>query len=143
MNTSDKSPRRTHVEFRSDAFPAQPGEEEQINPGRWGKSLAAFLRTELTKAGLTGGEAYPEDWGWAIPIDNEEFRLFVGCGNYQEYPDGFLCFVDPSKPHVRKLFKKIDTTARVAAVADALDKILAARPGVHSLRWWSESESAT
>ena len=103
---------RTHVEFRSDAFPAQPGEDEEINPGRWGKLLAAFLRAELTKAGLVGGEPYAEDWGWEIPINNPEFGLFVGCGNYEEYPDGFLCFVDPSKPYIRKLFRKIDTTAR-------------------------------
>jgi len=134
---------RTHVEFRSAAFPSQPGEDEEVNPGRWGKSLAAFLRAELTKAGLGGGDAYAEDWGWEIPIDNAEFGLFVGCGNYEEHPDGFLCFVAPSKPYIRKLFRKIDTTARVATVADALDRILSAHPGIHSVRWWSQAESAT
>ena len=31
---------KTQVEFRSDKFPPYEGEEEQINPGLWGKRLA-------------------------------------------------------------------------------------------------------
>jgi hypothetical protein len=33
---------KTHVEFRSEAFPPYDGEEE-INPGRYGKRVAEFL----------------------------------------------------------------------------------------------------
>jgi len=129
---------RTHVEFRSDAFPAQPGEDEQINPGRWGKVLAEYLRSALTQRGLPGGEPFAEDWGWCIPLENEKFPLWVGCGNYEDYPDGFLCFIEPSKPVVRKLFSKIDTTRRVEQVASALESALLAHGGVRELRWWSE-----
>lgn len=39
---------RTHIEFRSDAFPAEPGEEEKINPGRWRAALVPYLIQELT-----------------------------------------------------------------------------------------------
>jgi hypothetical protein len=34
---------KTHVEFVSNAFPAYPGEEDEINPGIWGKRLAEFI----------------------------------------------------------------------------------------------------
>jgi hypothetical protein len=34
---------RTHVEFISTDFPSYENEEEQINPGRFGKRLADFL----------------------------------------------------------------------------------------------------
>ena len=44
------------------------------------------------------------------------YRLWIGCGNYEEYPDGFLCFIEPSKPFVRKWFRKIDTTDRLSAL---------------------------
>jgi hypothetical protein len=135
---------RTHVEFRSDAFPAEAGENEAVNPGRWGKQLAVFLRSEFDRAGLKGGDVVAEDWGWVVPIENEAFSLWVGCGNYEEYPDGFLCFIEPSKPAVRRgLFSKVDTTARVAEIASALDRILTARSDIRDLRWWSESEAAT
>ncbi len=32
----------THMEFRSDRFPPYEGEEQQVNPGLWGKRLAEF-----------------------------------------------------------------------------------------------------
>ena len=135
---------RTHVEFRSDAFPAEAGEAEAVNPGRWGKKLAVFLRGELDRAGLRGGEVGAEDWGWLVPIDNEAFPLWVCCGNYEEYQNGFLCFIEPSKSTVRRgLFRKVDTTARVSEVAQALDKILASRADIQGLRWWSEDEAVT
>jgi hypothetical protein len=95
---------RTHVEFRSAAFPARSGEEAEINPG---------------------------------------FPLWVGCGNYEEYADGFLCFIELRTPVVRKLFRTIDTSARVEEVATALDGILRSHPGVRDVRWWSESEADT
>jgi hypothetical protein len=132
---------RTHLEFRSNAFPAEPGEEEQVNPGRWGRALADYLRSELNSRNLPGGEPYAEDWGWAVPIDNEQFPLWVGCGNYEEYDDGFLCFIEPRKPTIRRLFRKIHTAQRVAELASALESALRAHPGVRELRWWSEDEA--
>jgi hypothetical protein len=131
---------RTHVEFRSGAFPPQAGEDEQVNPGRWDKALADYVRAELTARGFPGGAPYAEDWGWAVPLENADFPLWVGCGNYEEHPDGFLCFVEPSKPTVRRLFRKVDTTARVEQVASALDAALRAHHDVRDLRWWGEGE---
>jgi hypothetical protein len=132
---------RTHLDFRSTAFPAQPGEEEQINPGRWGRALANFLRTELNARGLTGGEPYAEDWGWAVPIENADYALWVGCGNLDGEPDGFLCFIEPSRPAIRKLFRKIDVRERVETVAEAMEQTLTGRSDVRDFRWWSEDET--
>jgi hypothetical protein len=81
---------RTHVEFRSAAFPPYPGEEEQINPDLYGKRLAEFVFDALSRAGFEPDEPGPEDWGWCVTIKNREFPLWVGCGHYQEYDDGFL-----------------------------------------------------
>jgi len=134
---------RSHVEFRSKAFPACPGEESEVNPGRWGKALAEYLRLELSNRGEPAGVPYAEDWGWAVPLHSEEFPLWVGCGNHEEYSDGYLCFIEPSKPTVRKLFRKVDTTQRVAKVAAALDAALRAHPEIRDIRWWSESEAGT
>jgi hypothetical protein len=129
---------RTHLGFRSDAFPAEPGEQERINPGRWGAALARYLRTELTARGLAGAEPYPEDWGWAVPLDNLDFSLWVGCGNNEEYRDGFHCFIDPRTPFVRKLFRKIDTSVRVENLATALKAALLSHPSVSGLRCWTD-----
>jgi hypothetical protein len=98
---------KTHVEFRSSAFPAYEGEEAKINPGLWGKRLAEFLQKKLEEEKISTEEIYFEDWGVALPIKNEDFPLWIGCGHYQEYEDGFLCFIEPSKPTIRAGCEKL------------------------------------
>lgn len=43
---------KTQVEFRSSKFPPYDGEEEQINPGLWGKRLAEYLAQHLSEKGF-------------------------------------------------------------------------------------------
>ena len=130
---------RTHVEFRSDAFPAYPGEEN--GPDVFGKRLAEFLEAELRARGVAIRAILQEDWGWVIPLVNVKFPMWIGCGHYAEYPDGFLVFIEPSKPTIRKfLFRKVDTTEDVSRVATVLDEILNADARVRDTRWWDEGE---
>jgi hypothetical protein len=131
---------QTYVEFRSDMFPAIDGEEAQVNPGLWGKRLADFLCENLRAEGFATGTPFAEDWGWVVPVVNEEFRLWIGCGHYQEYPDGFLCFIEPHKPFIRKLLKKIDTRERVSSLQRAMNKVLEENRGIRSIRWWTHEE---
>jgi hypothetical protein len=131
---------RTHIEFQSSEFPAYPGEEGEINPGRYGKRLAEFLHSALSNLGFETRDIYSEDWGWVVPIHNDAFPLWIGCGNREEFENGFLCFIEPSKPFVRKFFRKIDTTETVERLATALDQVLSKSPGISKLRWWSENE---
>jgi hypothetical protein len=130
----------THVEFRSDRFPALEREEKLVNPGLWGKRLADFLRDGLRGEGFETGEPVAEDWGWLVPVLSERFRLWIGCGHYQEYPDGFLCFIEPHKPFVRKFLMKVDTRERIAALQHAIDRVLTEDAGIRAKRWWTYEE---
>ncbi len=73
---------KTRVEFRSAKFPAYEKEEDGINPGLWGKRLAEYLSTKLREKGLAVGNIYAEDWGWAIPIEGQPIKMWIGCSNY-------------------------------------------------------------
>ena len=126
---------KTHVEFRSKKFPAYEGEEELINPGLWGKRLAEYLVQKLSERGITPGEIVGEDWGWYIPIQNEGFRLAICCGHQNGDDDEFLCFTDPSTPVVKKLFKKIDATAQLTRLTQAMQQILSADPEITDVVW--------
>jgi hypothetical protein len=132
----------THVEFETDAFPSYPGEDEEINPGMWGKRLAEYLCSELPAYGITPTQPCAEDWGWMIPIQNQAFRMFIGCGNQQETDTNrFLCFIEPSRKYVPKwLFSKVDAQPDINRVAHALNQILTSHPDIHNLRWWDENE---
>ena len=132
---------KTHVEFRSDSFPPYPGEEEDINPGAWGKRLAEFIHDGLKAQGFDVIEPAAEDWGWIVEVRNCAFPLWIGCGNLDGEPDGFLCFIEPSTPFVRKvLFKKVPTENEVGKVRDALDRILSNEPSITNIRWSTREE---
>jgi hypothetical protein len=132
---------KTHVEFRSDAFPPYAGEQEEINPGVWGKRLAEFIHDGLKAQGFDVIEPAAEDWGWMVEIRNHAFPLWIGCGNLDGEPDGFLCFIEPSTPFVRKfLYKKIPTEAEVSRVQKALETILSDENSIRDVHWSSKDE---
>ena len=126
---------KTQVEFRSSQFPPFEGEEEEINPGLWGKRLAEYLVEKLTEKGVMTDQIVPEDWGYYIPIKNEAFRLGLFCGHQNGDDDEFLCFTDPDKPVIKKFFKKIDATQQLTQLTGALKEILEADPEIREIIW--------
>lgn len=131
---------KTQLEFRSTAFPPFPDEDQQINPGLYGKRLADFLAAELPSHGFEVICVDAEDWGWRVEVRNEAYPLWIGCANYQETEEGFLCFIEPSKPVIRHWFKKIETEPRVESLGLALEAILLGSGKVSAFRWWTDDE---
>lgn len=134
------SPHLTHVEFRSSAFPPYESEFDEINPGRYGKRLAEYLAAGLRREGEIVGEPGAEDWGWIVPVAHDEFRLWIGVGNYDEYNDGFLCFIEPHTEYVRRWFKKVHAAPRIALLRSRMEKVLQARPDIRDVKWWTCEE---
>jgi hypothetical protein len=126
---------KTQVEFRSTKFPPYEGEEEQINPGLWGKRLAEYWVQKLSERGIRTEEIIAEDWGWYIPIHNEGFRLALCCGHQNGDDDEFLCFTEPSTPVVKKVFRKIDATAQLSRLTEAMQQVLASDPEIRDVQW--------
>lgn len=126
---------KTHVEFRSSKFPPYEGEDEQINPGIWGKRLAEYLVQMLAEKGIETEAMVAEDWGWYVPVRNDGFRLALCCGHQDGDHDEFLCFTDPGTPVFRKWFKKIDATAPLTRITGAIQQILSADPEIRDVVW--------
>lgn len=130
---------KTFAEFHSQKFPPYDGEEEQINPGLWGKRLAEYLVEKLAAKGIRTHEIIPEDWGWYIPVENDGFRLAVCCGHQGGDDHEFLCFTDPSEPIVKKLFRRIDATSQLTRLTRALAEILREDPDITDVKWTAPS----
>ena len=126
---------KTQVEFRSPKFPPYEGEEEEINPGLWGKRLTEYLATELAEHGIETEEMAIEDWGCYLPIRNDGFRLALCCGHHNGDNDQFMVFTDPSTPKVKKLFRSIDATPQLTRLLDALRNVLNADPEITDIAW--------
>ena len=127
---------RTHLEFRSPRF---AGGANSFNPEIQGGRLADFLDEHFKAAGYSGG-VIEEDWGWTVNLANEPFQLWLGCASYDDN-DGWLVFIEPSKPFVSRWFRKTDTRAAVDKVAGLLEKILVEHGDATDLRWWSDQDS--
>ena len=67
-------------EFGSSKFPPYDGEEEQINPGLWGRGSPSIAFRSWRREVETE-EMVAEDWGWYVPVRNEGFRLALCCGH--------------------------------------------------------------
>ncbi|HVI89805.1 MAG TPA: hypothetical protein VM659_15970 [Dongiaceae bacterium] len=130
---------RSHLEFVSEAFPPVPGEDKAVNPGLFGQNLALFLAEQLPQHGYTVERVHPEDWGWRIALAHEPCPLWIGCGHQDGPDDNFLCFIEPSKPVIRRWLKKIDTTEVTERLAQTLQTILEQSGKVRELHWWGET----
>jgi hypothetical protein len=131
---------RTYIEFRSSGFPAYPGEEAEINPGRFGKRLAEFLALRLPAHAFHVKGVGLEAWGVRVDLDNRDYPLWIGCGNYEEFENGFLCFIEPSTPFVYKWFRKSSTVPTIERLATAIETVLQSSGKVSNMRWWAENE---
>ena len=125
----------TQVEFRSSKFPPYEGEEEEINPGLWGKRLTEYLAQKLAERGIETEEFTVEDWGCYLPVKNEGFRLALCFGHQDGDEDQFLVFTEPSTPKVKKFFRTIDATAPLTRLLDAVREILSADPDIREIVW--------
>ena len=126
---------KTQVEFRSSKFPPYDGEEEEINPGLWGKRLTEYLAKELAGQGIETEEMAIEDWGCYLPIKNDGFRLALCCGHQDGDDDQFLVITEPSKPKVKKLFRTIDATPQLNRLLSAVKTILESDPEIREITW--------
>ena len=131
---------RIAVQFTSDAFPPETGENGLINPGIFGKRLAAWLVEQLPAYGFAVKDWYPENWGWEIILNNQDFFLKIGCRG--EEGAAFLCHISPDKSVIRRGLwrKKIDTQATIARLAAALDAILQNDAHIENIVWIKNQE---
>ncbi|ENM5764229.1 hypothetical protein V9R53_003921 [Vibrio mimicus] len=66
--------------FKSTKFEIEKNEDEETNPGRYGKQLAYWLSDEFTKLGYQT-DVFPDDWGWRVVCESNDYLLWLGCGS--------------------------------------------------------------
>jgi hypothetical protein len=129
--------------FKSSKFEIEPGEDEEINPGIYGRQLAAWLKRRLEQRGYTVERVYQEDWGRCIMCARDPFLLWVGCGNVWDFDAAKSGDHPPSKDEItwhcfataevffwKRIFRRTDTTAAVSKLHADLGEILRAEPEI-------------
>jgi hypothetical protein len=76
--------------------------------------------------------------GGVVNIKNDSFPLWIGCGKQAVQENRFLCCIEPSKPFIRRLLKKIDAQQAVKKVADALEMMFSSDEEITEIEWRPE-----
>jgi hypothetical protein len=137
--------------FKSDLFQITKGEDDETNPGCYGKELGYWLSRKFKALGYDVEDVIPEDWGWCVMCYRDDYLLWIGCGTMLS--DDFYENYDPDSPpkgsdvvwHVfpfieipffyvktwfKKLIGKIDTNQPLKKLNEELKKILESEPQI-------------
>lgn len=129
--------------FKSTLFGVEPGEDSDTNPGRYGKSLANWLREKLVARGWIVEDIVAEDWGWCLLVECQGFHLRVGCGNVEDYHQAspvslsgsrqdliWTCFVEAEASPFTRIFRRRELKAAATKLFEALKLIVTSEAAI-------------
>jgi hypothetical protein len=123
------------VTFQTDFFKPIAGEENETNPGRYGKALAQWLFERLKERGVTVEGVIPEDFGWVVMVYRKPFMLWLGCGNTDGSTTEWSVFPVAETAILQRLFRRVDPTSEIAALRNHLSELVPSIPGVSNVSW--------
>ncbi len=123
------------VTFSSQFFKPIPGEDEQTNPGRFGKALAKWLAERLKERGVSVEDVLPEDFGWVVLVARKPFMLWLGCGNTDGSTTEWSVFPVAELSLMQRLFRRIDPTSEVEKLKAHVAELVPLIPGVSNVVW--------
>ena len=121
------------LEFESSAFPVAEGEDQQTNPGIYGKALAQWLAEQLRAAGVPAGEVIAEDFGWCVPVESKPHSLYVACASADDR-DQWRVFVFAEGGVMARLLGRDKSAESVASLFAAVRHCLETAATVRGLR---------
>jgi hypothetical protein len=120
----------SHLEFESTAFDVSDGEDEETNPGIYGKSLALWLASQLK---ISEEDVIAEDFGWCVPAKSSPHRLYVACSSEDNRKDKWRVFVFAEGGFLARLLGRDSRAADVESQFSRIKKMLEARSDVSAL----------
>lgn len=122
------------LEFESSAFPVIPGEDEETNPGIYGKALAQWLVEQLRAAGFHPSDVIAEDFGWCVPVKSEPHSLYVACASTGERPNQWRVFAFAEGGVLARILDKDRSAQSLSTLFTALRRCLESSPIVREPR---------
>jgi hypothetical protein len=123
------------VTFQTEFFKPVHGEEEETNPGRYGKALAQWLAENLKEHGVTVEGVIPEDFGWVVMLSRKPFMLWLGCGNTDGSTTEWNVFPVAELSTVQRLFKRTNPAPEIEKLRAHLAELVPSIPGVTNITW--------
>lgn len=116
--------------FTSTRFEVETGEDQQTNPGIYGRQLANWLRGHLLQLGYPVEGVIAEDWGWCVMCQRDPYWLWIGCANLQDPESTQPSDLPPPK---ERLLWSAFTTAEIPSFKYLLRRRPDTKPGLEKL----------
>jgi hypothetical protein len=120
---------RSCVAIETNKFPILEGEDDEIvNENMYGKALCKYLENILPKTGIKVLTYFPEDWGWWLEVEDNDFNMALCIYSDPEAkhdPERYaiLPSILKEKKWSWSQFKYIDLSKNVLKIMDALEKV--------------------
>ena len=120
--------------FASSQFPPEAGEDEETNPGIYGKALAAWLCDQLARRGYVVKRTVAEDFGRLIQLEDPNYQLYVACASTDETAGEWRVFSFAEFGWLASVFGRRSKPCVVSKVMADVKAILQAAPSITDLR---------
>ena len=119
--------------FVSSAFAVTPGEDQETNPGIFGRALAWWVGEQLIGAGFHAGSVIAEDFGWCVPVKSPPYSLYVVCAS-GEFANHWQIYAFAEGGLTDRILRKDRSTELVDGLYSTLRHCLKSSPVVRDLR---------
>ena len=123
-----------HVIFSSPYFKVQPGEDEETNPGIYGKALAEWMATALRQRGVAVEGVIAEDFGRCVMVQRKPVMIWIGCANLEDSPGRWQIYIARERGLIARL-RRADGAAELGALRTHYRAILNEIPGLTDIEW--------
>jgi hypothetical protein len=126
---------KARVTFKSSYFPVEPGEDEDINPGVFGKALAAWVADKLRERGVSVEKIVEEDFCRLVLVQRKPFMLWVGCANAEASATEWQLFLAAEVGLLGRVFRRVDPAPSFSSLVAHVRAIVEQVPGVSAIEW--------
>jgi hypothetical protein len=123
-----------HFIFESSAFPPIPGEDEETNPGIFGRGLSEWLAEQLRGAGYEVKRLVAEDFGRLVEVAQPGCKLYVVASSTDDTATEWRVFAFSEFGLFAKLMGAPSGAEAVSKLMTALRGILTVSPQIRALR---------
>jgi hypothetical protein len=123
-----------HLICESSAFPPAPGEDDETNPGIYGRALTEWLAEQLRSAGYEVKRLVAEDFGRLIEVAHPGCKLYAAVSSTDDSATEWRVFAFAEFGLLAKLKGSPGGAEAVTKLLTALRSILAQHPEIRSLR---------
>ncbi|WP_369942356.1 hypothetical protein [Xanthomonas medicagonis] len=121
-----QSTRQIHA--RSSRFVIEPGEDDETNPGIFGRAFAQWLSTQLPALGWRVKGCIAEDFGRLVEVEDPKFRLFVACANGHHGDNSWQAFTFAEGGGLLGMFAKADKQQLADCLLADVERVLRQDP---------------